>query len=235
MPLKTYNFPGNGTTTGTGAVVLKTSPTIITPVINSAAHVGGTWVADATWTLPAFTLGGTVTLNGQSFSGAAVFNNAVSGVTTLNASGLITASSGITFGGSTLSTYTAPTSFTPTLKFGGNSTGITYGTQSGKYWRIGNQVFYSFRIILTSKGSSTGAASVDLPGGLTSASNSYGWSGSISTEAGPVATYSYNTIRINPGQTTMGFLSCKSGATFGLTDVEFSNTTYMDATGWFEV
>jgi len=31
--------------------------------------VGGTWTAAATWTLPAFTLGGTVTSNGQSFSG----------------------------------------------------------------------------------------------------------------------------------------------------------------------
>jgi hypothetical protein len=46
--------------TGTGKMVLDTSPTIATPVINSAAHVGGVWVADATWTLPAVTLGGTV-------------------------------------------------------------------------------------------------------------------------------------------------------------------------------
>ena len=51
--------------TGTGKMVLDTSPTIATPVINSAAHVGGTWVADATWTLPAFTLGGTVSGGGQ--------------------------------------------------------------------------------------------------------------------------------------------------------------------------
>lgn len=37
--------------------------------INGPIAAGGTWTAAATWTLPAFTLGGTVTSNGQSFSG----------------------------------------------------------------------------------------------------------------------------------------------------------------------
>lgn len=50
--------------TGTGKMVLDTSPTIATPVINSAAHVGGTWVADATWTLPSFNTG-TITATGN--------------------------------------------------------------------------------------------------------------------------------------------------------------------------
>lgn len=55
--------------TGSGALVFATSPSFTTPTINTAASVGGTWTAAATWTLPAFTLGGTVTSNGQSFSG----------------------------------------------------------------------------------------------------------------------------------------------------------------------
>jgi hypothetical protein len=37
--------------------------------INGPIAAGGTWTAAATWTLPAHTLGGTVTSNGQSFSG----------------------------------------------------------------------------------------------------------------------------------------------------------------------
>lgn len=37
--------------------------------INGPIAVGGTWTAAAAWTLPALTLGGTITLNGQSFSG----------------------------------------------------------------------------------------------------------------------------------------------------------------------
>jgi hypothetical protein len=62
-----------GVVTTTNAVTLTnktlTSPTINTPTINTVAAVGGAWTAAATWTLPAITLGGTVTLNGQSFSG----------------------------------------------------------------------------------------------------------------------------------------------------------------------
>jgi hypothetical protein len=64
-------------TTGTGSVVLATSPTLTTPTINTAAQVGGTWVAAATWTLPAHTLGGTVTLNGQTLSGNATFSGTI--------------------------------------------------------------------------------------------------------------------------------------------------------------
>lgn len=47
--------------------------------------------------------------------------------------------------------------FTPALTFGGGSTGITYSTQSGRYTKIGNRVFYHLRITLTAKGSSTGS------------------------------------------------------------------------------
>ena len=50
--------------------------------------------------------------------------------------------------------------WTPTLSFGGASVGITYGTQTGKYTRIGNRVFFNLIIILTSQGSSTGGASI---------------------------------------------------------------------------
>lgn len=78
----TYTFGGHvsveGVTstgaTGTGKFVFDGSPTLVTPVLNTAAHVGGTWVADATWTLPAHTLGGNVALNGKTFTGAASFD-----------------------------------------------------------------------------------------------------------------------------------------------------------------
>ena len=50
--------------------------------------------------------------------------------------------------------------WSPTLDFGGGTTGITYGTRSAKYTKIGNVVYFSMRIYLTSKGSSTGHAHV---------------------------------------------------------------------------
>ena len=49
--------------TGSGSLVFATSPTL------DAAVAKGTWTASGTWTLPAFTLGGNITLNGKSFSG----------------------------------------------------------------------------------------------------------------------------------------------------------------------
>lgn len=50
--------------------------------------------------------------------------------------------------------------WTPTLQFGGASVGITYGTRVGKMTKIGRQITLSFTIILTSKGSSVGTASI---------------------------------------------------------------------------
>lgn len=59
----------------------------------------------------------------------------------------------------TLDDYTEGT-FVPVLAFGGASVGITYGTQLGKYTKIGNVVHYVIAITLTAVGSSTGVASI---------------------------------------------------------------------------
>jgi len=50
--------------------------------------------------------------------------------------------------------------FTPSFKFSGGTTGITYGGRYGAYTKIGNAVHFSLYVILTAKGSSTGVASV---------------------------------------------------------------------------
>lgn len=65
----------------------------------------------------------------------------------------------INFGGTTLSTYTEST-FTPQLRFGGSSTGITYTTQTGTYTRVGNIINFFINIVLSSKGAQTGDASI---------------------------------------------------------------------------
>lgn len=51
--------------------------------------------------------------------------------------------------------------FTPIITFGGASVDITYSSQSGLYTKIGNIVIATIKIILSSKGSSTGLARVD--------------------------------------------------------------------------
>ena len=51
-------------------------------------------------------------------------------------------------------------SWTPVLKFGGNSVGMTYGTQAGLYTKIGRQVTVTGYISLQAKGSSVGNATI---------------------------------------------------------------------------
>jgi len=59
------------------------------------------------------------------------------------------------------SSFISNGNFTPTLSFGGSSTGITYASNVGKYTQIYNLVFFSLGITLTSKGAQTGAAEVN--------------------------------------------------------------------------
>lgn len=54
----------------------------------------------------------------------------------------------------------AVTAWTPVLEFGGGTTGITYSMQVGKYTRIGTTYILRAGITLTSKGSSTGIATI---------------------------------------------------------------------------
>ena len=53
--------------------------------------------------------------------------------------------------------------WSPFLQFGGASTGITYGTRVATYTKIGRLVIAMFDVPLTSKGTSVGAATIDLP------------------------------------------------------------------------
>ena len=46
--------------------------------------------------------------------------------------------------------------WTPVIRFGGNSVGVSYSVQSGRYTKIGRIVTYYFNISLSARGSSTG-------------------------------------------------------------------------------
>lgn len=81
----------------------------------------------------------------------------------------------ITLGsGSALSTFNDTTSWTPAILFGGGSTGVTYSARTGLYSRIGNIVYINASMTLTSKGSSTGTATVTLPFTTATSGVSYG-------------------------------------------------------------
>jgi hypothetical protein len=72
------------------------------------------------------------------------------------------ANKGISFAdnGDVLDIYRDSEAFTPTVTFGGGSTGVTYSTQAGRYTRIGNMVMFNIAIVLTSKGTDTGVFNI---------------------------------------------------------------------------
>lgn len=73
-----------------------------------------------------------------------------------------TARTNLGLGAAALQTYAEDT-FTPALTFGAGSTGLTYASRSGVATRIGRLVFVQVSIVLSAKGSSTGAATITGP------------------------------------------------------------------------
>lgn len=108
--------------------------------------------------------------------------------------------------------------WTPGLAFGGATTGITYSTQAGTYTRLCDLVVIELRIVLTSKGSATGTASITgLP--FTALGNpsavidfGSGSSGLASTPYAAVATTTLFPLHISGGTRTQ------------LTDANFTGT-----------
>lgn len=74
--------------------------------------------------------------------------------------GTLSAPAGIRFGADTLANYETGT-WTPQLMFGGSDTGVTYTLQYGDYIRIGQFVMLQCGITLSSKGTATGAVTVN--------------------------------------------------------------------------
>lgn len=138
---------------------------------------------------------------------------------------------GITFddGTNNISSYISPTSWTPTLTFGGSSTGITYSTQTAYEGRVGPLVWINITLVLTSKGSASGNAAIT------------GCSYTPGLKAFLPLTYSY--ISYNNSfvkcfvEDSTGFI-CQfwdGDTTTLLTDAEFNNDTEINITGLFTV
>jgi hypothetical protein len=112
--------------------------------------------------------------------------------------------------------------FTPVLRFGGASTGITYSVQTGSYTKVGREVHGEIEIRLTSKGSSTGTG--DLTGlpftcaTLTAAV--------LTPDAMAAAVTNPRALIINA--TAQIFIyNFAAGAITALTDASFTNTSIL--------
>lgn len=139
--------------------------------------------------------------------------------------------------GSALTTYIAPTSWTPDLRFGGLTTGITYADRSGTYEQFGNTVFFTGRILLTNKGSATGNGFIfGLPGNpvaLGSNATAIDVVYSVYTSADvPI----HARVLTSGGVAVIQMTQAASGATFtGSQASNFANTTELHVSGHYYV
>ena len=155
----------------------------------------------------------------------------------ISSTGEVNVPAGITLGqtiGSTAATNTLDDyeegTWTPSLTFGTNSTGITYGSRSGSYIKIGTVCYVQGQLDLTSKGSSTGDAAIDsLPftvGDYVSGTSQEGsgfltwWSNGATSDFGPT------TFWISQGTTTCSIYRTENGANIqAQTNSQWANNT----------
>lgn len=120
------------------------------------------------------------------------------------------------------------TSWTPSLQFGGASTGITYTLQSGYYTQIGNTIIWSFSIALSSVGSASGNATVV---GMPWTVNSFGFKGYL---ANFDITYSagYTALQYNMQDSVITLEETGSDQTETiLQNAGFANSSQFNASG----
>lgn len=134
------------------------------------------------------------------------------------------------------SSVTIPTvvqgTFTPTIRFGGNGAGMTFSAQDGRYVKINNMVQFWAYVVLSAKGSSTGAATL---AGLPFASNgTYAAMASADVLSG--LTGSPSGIILN-GSTTIQIrqFDGSTGSPGSLTHTNFNNTSLIHLTGSYLV
>ena len=113
-------------------------------------------------------------------------------------------------------------SWTPAIKFGGNSVGVTYSGQTGVYIQVGKFGHAQFDFTLTSKGSSTGAATIT---GLPFSANGNGACGVIDF-ANNTGVNLRDSVYCNVIGSTIALLQTSSGSAgrTTLSDANFSGT-----------
>ena len=125
--------------------------------------------------------------------------------------------------------------WTPSITFGGGSTGIAYTTQEGLYTRIGDTVWVSAYVLLSSKGSDTGTALVNgLP---FTASNSAASSQSLTVgnAANAASLTSAITAYVTDNGTTINLVDWGATGSAVLDDTNFAATTALSITGTYKI
>ena len=121
--------------------------------------------------------------------------------------------------------------FTPTISFGGGSTGVTYSSHTGTYTKVGNNVSFRLNIVLTSTGSSTGSF---LISGLPFADSS-GFATAIAVRlGGALGTINVCQGYVNTNASTITLESLSAGTATTLADTSFGNTAQINLSGTYQ-
>jgi hypothetical protein len=124
--------------------------------------------------------------------------------------------------GANVHTYKDNGTWTPGITFGGGVTGITYGTQTGAYTKIGKLVFVSWDIVLTSKGTDTGGATISgLPFTSSTLVNQAATIGYQQNMATTVTIYG----RVESSNTAISLGTPSSTTMQNVVDTDFGNST----------
>lgn len=127
-------------------------------------------------------------------------------------------------------------SWTPTLKFGGATTGITYSAQVGSYTRIGGIVLISATIVLSSKGSATGAATITgLPYSSLNNASSQFYIGNMYWRSMAANGYSIMSTLPDNSSTIALYVSTSGANTTAATDANFGNGSEIIFSMMYEV
>ena len=116
--------------------------------------------------------------------------------------------------------------WTPGIAFGGGTTGVTYTQQTGTYVKVGRMVQFQGRIILSSKGSSTGNVTITgLP--FTATNTASGFAGGASLYWSINTAIVYGAMSVVANTTTINFFIATAAAAFlsQAQDTNISNTT----------
>jgi len=184
--------------------------------------------------------GGSVTINEPTT--ASNFTQTLPEATgTIVLSGTTPSLNGITFPATAVPSADANTlddyeegTWTPVLNFGGGTTGITYSFQNGLYTKIGNLVFIRCTIVLSSKGSSTGNATVTgLPFTSKNTTGGTGFALTFSDGMSSITGQIINEVEANA--TTVSCFQTSSTASVSLTNSNFTNSSNYQFSGCYQV
>lgn len=123
--------------------------------------------------------------------------------------------------------------FSPGLTLGGGNTGMTFGTQSGYYTKIGDMVFFELSVVLTAVGSSTGSVLIT---GLPFTANASGPPVACAIRAGALqSTVGGFQAQILPNSTTIAPSYTNTGVPTTMTHANLLSTAGFNISGCYKV